>query len=196
MALSAEPVPLKDFSGLPAGAHDGAFAISPAGKEQGSPGGVPGGLPDVGEGGHGPGGDKTVAVGNGNGTPGGGEHGNSPSILPEGLTVSASGTPGAMGTSAGTLAPPKPEDLVYPVKPETPKARAPSIVVSSGSYGGGGLRIFGVLHGDKIYTVYYSMPQKNWILQYCAHENRPASGPRLARGADSHPTAACASGGD
>jgi hypothetical protein len=63
----------------------------------------------------------------------------------------------------------KPEDLVYAVKPETPKARAPSMVVSSGSYGGGGLRIFGVLHGDKIYTVYFSMPGKNWILQYCAH---------------------------
>ena len=33
------------------------------------------------------------------------------------------------------------------------------------------LRIYGVLHGDKIYTIYFSMPGKNWVLQYCAHEN-------------------------
>jgi hypothetical protein len=57
------------------------------------------------------------------------------------------------------------------VKPETPKARAPGIVVSSGPGGGGGLRIFGVLHSDKIYTVYFSMPGKTWVLQYCAHDN-------------------------
>jgi hypothetical protein len=84
--------------------------------------------------------------------------------------VSVSGSAGSTGISAGTLAPLKAEDLVYAVKPETPKAHAPSLVVSSGSWGGGGLRIYGVLHGDKIYTVYFSMPGKNWILQYCAHE--------------------------
>jgi hypothetical protein len=44
------------------------------------------------------------------------------------------------------------------------------MVVSSGSFGGGGLRIFGVLHGDRIYTVYVAMPGKSWILQYCAQE--------------------------
>jgi TonB family protein len=70
----------------------------------------------------------------------------------------------------GTLAPLTPEALVYPVKPDSPKARAPSIVVSSGSYGGGGLRMYGVLHGNKIYTVYFSMPGNTWILQYCARE--------------------------
>lgn len=30
-----------------------------------------------------------------------------------------------------------------------------------------------MLHGDKIYTVYFSMPGKNWTLQYCARENPP-----------------------
>jgi hypothetical protein len=44
------------------------------------------------------------------------------------------------------------------------------MVVSGGSFGGGGLRVFGVLHGGKIYTVYFPMPGKNWILQYCAQE--------------------------
>jgi hypothetical protein len=59
------------------------------------------------------------------------------------------------------------------VKPETPKARAPTMVVSTGSTGGGGLGIYHVLHGGKIYTVYLSMPGKSWVLQYCAHENPP-----------------------
>jgi len=33
--------------------------------------------------------------------------------------------------------------------------------------------MFGVLHGDKIYTVYFSMPGRSWILQYCARTNSP-----------------------
>jgi hypothetical protein len=165
MALSVDPIPLKDA--IPAGQHAGAFSISPSGSTQGSPGGGAGKPSDVGEGGHGSGGDKSVAVGNGKGNLGGGGPGSSASSP----LVSISGNAGSAGISAGTLAPLKAEDLVYAVKPETPKAHAPSLVVSSGSWGGGGLRIFGVLHGDKIYTVYFSMPGKNWILQYCAHEN-------------------------
>lgn len=78
-----------------------------------------------------------------------------------------------MGASAGTLPPLKPEDLIYEVKADTPKARAPNIIVSSGSSGGGGLEMFGVLHGDKIYTVYFSMPGKSWVLQYCALRSSP-----------------------
>ena len=168
MALSVDPVPLKDA--IPAGQHAGAFSISPSGSVRGSPGGGAGKPPDVGEGGHGPGGDKSVAIGNGNGDLGGGGPGKSASSPSASPPVSVSGSAGSTGISAGTLAPLKAEDLVYAVKPETPKAYAPSLVVSSGSWGGGGLRIFGVLHGDKIYTVYFSMPGKNWILQYCAHE--------------------------
>jgi hypothetical protein len=74
---------------------------------------------------------------------------------------------------AGTLAPLKAEDLVYAVNPDTPKTRAPNVVVSSGSWGGGGLRIYGVLHSDRIYTIYFSMPGRNWILQYCTHGSAP-----------------------
>ena len=173
MSLGVDPIPLKDPSSIPGGVHNGAFSISPAGTLRGSPGGALGGSPEAGEEGRGPGGDKSTAVGEGKGTPGGGGHGSpaaDPSASP---AVSVSGPAGAAGISAGTLAPLKPEDLVYPVKPETPKARAPTMVVSSGSFGGGGLRIYGVLHGDKIYTVYFSMPGKSWILQYCAHVNPP-----------------------
>jgi hypothetical protein len=171
MALSVSPVPLTDLSAIPGGRHEGLFSISPAGKVAGSPGGVPGGSPGAGEGGHGPGGDKSLAVGNGKGVPGGGGSGHLSSGPTGNPTVSISGPSGGTGITAGTLPPLKPEDLVYPVKPETPKAHAPTIVVSSSSFGGGGLRIFGVLHGDKIYTVYFAMPGRNWILQYCAHGN-------------------------
>lgn len=171
LALSVDPIPFKDLSSIPAGQHQGAFSIGPAGSILGSPGGVPGGSPDVGEGGPGPGGDKSVAVGNGKGPPGGGGPGGS--SLATAPSVSVTGGGGATGNSAGTLPPLKPGDLVYPVKPETPKTHAPSMVVSSGSGGGGGLNIYGVLHSDKVYTVYFSMPGKNWILQYCVHESVP-----------------------
>lgn len=173
VALSVDPIPLKDVTAIPAGVRAGAFSIGPAGIVPGVPEGTPRAPPGVGKGGHGPGGENTVAAANGNGSPGGEEHGGSasgPAASPE---LSVSGPAGSTGISAGTLAPLKGEDLVYAVKPETPKARAPSQVVSSGSWGGGGLRIYGVLHGEKIYTVYFSMPGKNWILQYCARENPP-----------------------
>ena len=51
------------------------------------------------------------------------------------------------------------------------------MVVSSGSGGGGGLSIYGVLRGDKIYTVYLSMPGKSWILQYCVRQSAPKADP-------------------
>jgi hypothetical protein len=178
MALSVAPVPLKEVTAIPGGVHNGAFSISPAGTLNGAPGGARGGSPDVGEGGHGPGGDKSQAGGNGAGKPVGGGLPNAsarPSAIPSSTptaapAVSISGHAGGTDITAGTLPPLKPEDLVYAVKPDTPKARAPSMVVSSGSFGGGGLRMFGVLHGDRIYTIYLSMPGKNWILQYCAQE--------------------------
>jgi len=171
MALSVDPVSLKDVSAIAGGVHAGAFSISPTGTVQGAPGGAPGGSPDVGKGGHGPAGDKSVAAGNGTGTPGGGGLAGSAATSSATPVIGISGHAGGEEISAGTLPPLKPEDLVYAVKADTPKARAPSMVVSSGSFGGGGLRIYGVLHGDKIYTIFFSMPGKNWILQYCAREN-------------------------
>jgi TonB family protein len=48
------------------------------------------------------------------------------------------------------------------------------MVVTTGPTGGGGLRVYGVLKGKKIYTVYLPMPEKNWILQYCARDSAAA----------------------
>jgi hypothetical protein len=167
MALSVDPVPAKDVSAVPAGNRAGAFSISPAGGAPGVPGGVPGAPPEVGKGGPGPGGEKTAPAGNASADGGGGPSGSGMNSTAN-PGVSISGPGGAAGISAGTLAPLKAEDLVYAVTPDTPKAKAPNMIVSSGSWGGGGLRLFGVLHGNRIYTVYFPMPGKSWILQYCA----------------------------
>lgn len=173
IALSAEPIPFTDIASIPFGNHEGAFSISPAGRSGGTPSGEPGGVPDAGAGGHGPGGQPGVAPGKGSGHPGGEGGGNGGAGSSDGPAVSISGPSGVVGISAGTLPPLKLEDLVYPVKPETPKSHAPNIVVSSSPYGGGGLRVYGALHGGRIYTVYFPMPERSWILQYCIHE-KPA----------------------
>jgi hypothetical protein len=44
------------------------------------------------------------------------------------------------------------------------------MVVTAGPVGGGGLEVYRVLKGGKIYTIYLPMPSKNWILQYCARD--------------------------
>jgi hypothetical protein len=48
------------------------------------------------------------------------------------------------------------------------------MVVTAGPTGGGGLQVYGVLKGGKIYTIYLPMPGRNWVLQYCVHDD-PAS---------------------
>jgi hypothetical protein len=55
--------------------------------------------------------------------------------------------------------------MVYPILRVPPKNRF-AMVVTAGPQGGGGLHIFGVLKGGKVYTIFLPMPQKNWILQY------------------------------
>jgi hypothetical protein len=165
--LSVDPVRLKDLTSLPPGNREGAFSISPAGAQPGTPGGVTGAPPAVGKGGGGPGGDRSVAVGKG--AAGGGGPGSSVTSP----SLSVTGRAGLAGIPAGTLAPLEPEALVYPVNAAALKLRAPGVVVSSGPGGGGGLRIYGVLHAEKIYTVFLPMPGKNWILQYCAHDDAP-----------------------
>jgi TonB family protein len=44
--------------------------------------------------------------------------------------------------------------------------------------GGGGLRVYGVLRGGKIYTIYLPMTGKNWILQFCRRQKSSATPPR------------------
>jgi hypothetical protein len=136
----------------------GAFSGSPAGGSPGSPGGVPGGSKDGGTGGAGTGGDGSTGVGKGNKGGGGGGSG-------EGGFISINGTNGA--GSIGELPPVKFSSLIYAIPP-APHIRKNSLVITAGPVGGGGLGVYGALHGRKIYTVYLPMPGRNWTLQYCA----------------------------
>jgi hypothetical protein len=159
LSLSLTPGPPTEKLSIPAGNRYGAFTISPSGNNPGSPNGNNGGSPTGGTGGPGGGGDASTGVGSGLKGGGGGGAAN-------GLGVSTSGNPGAAGTagagrlSAGTLA-----KMVYPVLRTPPKNRF-AMVVTAGPQGGGGLHVFGVLKGGKVYTIFLPMPQKNWILQY------------------------------
>lgn len=162
LSLSLNPAPPTDKLVLPAGNRYGAFTISPAGTKPGSPNGNTGGSPTGGSGGPGGGGDSSTGVGSNFKGGGGGGAGRG------GLAVSASGNAGSAGAakggrlSASTLA-----KLVYPILRPPPKNRF-AMVITAGPVGGGGLHIFGVLKGGKVYTVFLPMPGKDWILQYCA----------------------------
>ena len=185
-SLSVEPAPSAESVALPPGNRQGAFTISPAGGKEGSPGGVPGGdALGGGAGGKGPAGDASTGLGSGDRGGGGGDKG------APGSTSSNDAGPGGVGGAGGAGAGPSPlptpnvsiagnpgndkdgvlpsfygATSVYPVSPPGP--RRPMMVVTSGPTGGGGLQVYGVLKGKKIYTIYLPMPDRNWILQYCA----------------------------
>jgi len=187
-SLSVEPAPLAESVTLPPGNRQGAFSISPAGGKEGSPGGVPGGdALGGGAGGNGPAGDASTGVGSGDKGGGGGEKGapgeasssgssgtggggGGAGPIP-GANVSISGAPGT--DKEGVLPSFFAATAVYPVTPPGP--RRPMMVVTSGPTGGGGLRVYGVLRGKKIYTIYLPMPDKNWTLQYCARDSSGAT---------------------
>jgi len=83
------------------------------------------------------------------------------------LSITGGTNKGGSGLEGQPLVPsPNPESLVYPV-PTSPRVRRPALVVSAGPIGGGGLRVYGVLLGGQIYTVYVDMPGGPWILEYC-----------------------------
>jgi len=161
LSLSLNPGPPTNKLSIPAGNSFGAFTISPAGTRAGSPSGSNGGSASGGVGGPGSGGDASTGVGSGSKGGGGGGEG------VNGLAVSTSGNPGNAGAgnggrlSAGALA-----KLVYPILRPPPKNRF-AMVVTAGPTGGGGLHIFGVLKGGKVYTIFLPMPEKSWVLQYC-----------------------------
>ena len=166
LSLSVEPAPSTESIAIPPGNRQGAFSISPAGGQEGSPGGVPNGdAQGGGIGGNGPAGDASTGLGAGN-TGGGGGGTTTP-----GENVSISGEP--TRNKDDLLASFFAATTVYPVAPPAP--RRPMMVVTAGPVGGGGLEVYRVLKGGKIYTIYLPMPSKNWILQYCAHESPPAS---------------------
>jgi hypothetical protein len=169
ITLSVDPIRLKDMGSLPLGNREGAFSIGPTRVETGSPGGVAGAPPGVGEGGPGRGGEKSVAAGSGSAR---GEGLGSSITSP---VLSVNGRAGLLGIPAGTLSPLAPEALVYPVSAAALKLRVPAVVVSSGPGGGGGLRVYGVLHAEKIYTIFLPMPGRNWVLQYCAQGDPPTA---------------------
>ena len=92
-----------------------------------------------------------------------------------GNAVGAQGPDGNIGitiTGGGQSLNGAASGLIYPVPlTPTPGLRRNGIVVATGPRGGGGLRVYGVLRGGRIYTIYLPMPGKNWILQYCHHNN-------------------------
>ena len=64
---------------------------------------------------------------------------------------------------------------------DTPPAiRRGGFVISSGPVGGGGLRIYGILKGGKVYTSYLPMKDKDWVLEYTLppDADSPAAAPQ------------------
>lgn len=162
--LNLNPVLSADLLRLPPGNRYGAFSISRAGGSSGSPGGVLGGDTQGGTGGPGTGGDVSSGVGSGDIGGGGGT--SSTTDLPVSITGGAGATEGEWGI----LTPPGPADLTLPALSML-QLRQNALLVATGPIGGGGLPVYGVLRGNKIYTKYLSMPGKGWILQYCFRGN-------------------------
>lgn len=163
LSLSLTPGPPSEKVSIPEGNRYGAFSISPEGGHPGSPYGDKNGDASGGTGGPGPGGDTSTGVGAGFKGGGGGAGAG-------GLGVSTTGSAGTAGTdnnqlSAATLA-----RMVYPILRPPPKNRF-AMVVTASPVGGGGLHVFNVLKGGKIYTIFLPMPQRNWILQYSMVKN-------------------------
>ena len=157
VVISTDPGQASDMVALPAGNRFADFSISPTGSGPGSPGGSSHETSGVGTGG-GAGGDSSTGVGTGETGGGGGKSGGAGSL-------SVNGTAGSGGATAGTLGPGVPLSMVYPISKFSPDN--PSLVVSAGPLGGGGLGVYGALHCGKIYTVFLPMPGKAWTLQYC-----------------------------
>ena len=163
LSLSVNPAPAGESVALPPGNRLGAFSVSPQGGKEGSPGGVVGGDQRGGVGGKDMGGD--ASTGTGPGSAGGGGGGGAGAAPSEG--VSASGAKN--GNEDNILPSFFASTLVYPVTPPPP--RHPAMLVMAGPVGGGGLQVYDVLKGGRIYTIYLPMPGRNWILQYCAHSS-------------------------
>lgn len=162
LSLSLNPGPPTDQLKIPAGNRYGAFTISPEGNHAGAPNGNSGGSTTGGTGGPGSGGDASTGVGSGTAGGGGGGTG-----VVNGLGASTTGNPGTAGAAgdAAALSAAAVAKLIYPILRAPLKNRF-AMVVTAGPQGGGGLHVFGVLKGGKIYTIFLPMPQRNWILQY------------------------------
>lgn len=145
---------------LPTGNRWGSFSISPAGGTPGSAGGVSNGTVAGGKGGIDAGGDGSTGVGPGEGGGGGGK------LAPAGA-ISINGAESSNGSGSGDLLGKEfAATMVYPV-PSSFRLRKNSLVVAVGPMGGGGLGNYGALHCGKIYSIFLTMPGKNWALEYC-----------------------------
>jgi hypothetical protein len=165
LVLGVDPAGPATAVSLPTGNRWGNFSISPAGKEPGSAGGVSYGMEAGGKGGIGAGGDGSTGVGPGGGGGGGG------SLGPSGV-VSVKGAESG-GGSDGQLENEFALSMVYPVPPSF-TVRKNSLVVAVGPMGGGGLDAYGALHCGKIYSIFLSMPEQSWAMQYCAKTSTAA----------------------
>ena len=167
IVASVNPAPPTDVISLPPGRRFGAFSVSPAGGGAGSPGGTARGTGKGGAGGIGEGGGGEGSTGLGSGGEGGGG-----GTSTTGLTISATTDAEVKRGESGVIVPAPAAGLVYKVTVPVRPVHS-GIVVTAGPVGGGGLRIYGVLRGGKIYTTYLPMPGKSWILQYCVRSVDP-----------------------
>ena len=113
-----------------------------------------------GKGGIDAGGDGSTGVGPGEGGGGGGK------LAPAGA-ISVNGAEGSNGSESGELLGKEfAAAMVYPV-PSSIRLRKNSLVVAVGPMGGGGLGNYGALRCGKIYSIFLTMPGKNWAMEYC-----------------------------
>ncbi len=164
LVVTTEAGNLNNLSQLPSGSQFGLLSLSPRVGSEGGSGGSSNGdgahlgnREGGGEGnGHGRGGN---GGGDGAGVGGGSGEGGTAGVALPGI-VGGSKTAGGSGRLTGEVA-----SMVFAVK-RMPNFRRNSLVVSTGPIGGGGLGVYGVLRGGRVYTVFLPMAGKNWILQY------------------------------
>lgn len=170
LILGENPALPGSYMNLPFGNRFGQPALALHGAGVGLPGGRGGGRVGSGDSGAASGAAASSAGTGGAGFGLGGDVGNADRGA---AALAAFGPPGnANGEGAEGILPPwLVGQMIFPV---TGPVRQPpmSLIVTAGPIGGGGLGVFGVLHGSKIYTVYLPMPGRPWVLQYCALESR------------------------
>jgi hypothetical protein len=165
VALGVDPAPPTSSVEIVGGQRYGNFSIAAA-VGPGSPGGVKNGVVGGGRSGGGTGGDASVGVGSG--VTGGGGTQPSAGAAPVSTSTDANVPHGLSGILPSEL-----NALIFPV-PRQPRRYREGFVVTAGAHGGGGLHIYGVLQGGKVYTAYLPMPGRSWILQYAARDSSQA----------------------
>ena len=167
LSLSIHPGALDGPISLPFGNRQGEFSISPNGGEPGALGGGANGVDGAGSGGPGPGGDASAGPGHGSTGGGGGDSGFQGSV-----TIAPLENAGSLGELPAIL-----RNWIFPVG-EVPVVSRGGLVISAGPAGGGGLHIYGVLRGGKVYTTYLSMPDRSWVLEYSVIPSGKEAGAR------------------